>query len=539
MRQEIIKNILDEKKRKKKKNKKMKPIGKIYSFMPVFSDPTIGTPEGMEEGLNLRKKPLTTPKYYFKIFICKEWVEDDYKSDCNDGHFQLVEIPKTEIKWESDLDADDVYNRDEAIQVIYWCLDNKIIPDDWFDKVDYVEELSELEYIKNKGDKESELDEEGGGLSDTLGQNDLPQVPKWESGITRGHANPIDFKKPWESGITRGHANSLFEGLNLPKKPQLKTFDIYDVDTGNVIMKVTRAELDYLMDDNWVWYDGRNYVTFNDSFQLNQQIGVYKSSLFEGLNLVKKPKNPIFDYLDLAIVDIRKDNAPNLGKNIFRLYSDKTNKNMVFKIIVYPSGNVKILQYRFSFLGDIAIRFNVDRDNFDIIFDEWFKSRHGDKIINEGINLPKKISGKQTRFPDNLRDAIVSDGTMNDDHLIPKFLAYLNNYEWIPNYQKQVDEANEIWERIQYNEENDIAMDLIYEEKSELTNDLFELMIELSPVGTSFGSSFGDGACYGFWDYYNKECPECNTEMEDIDYENVTGFCPNCNATFEMGTMDY
>ena len=35
-----------------------------------------------------------------------------------------------------------------------------------------------------------------------------PQVDHWESGMTRGHANPIGNTK-WESGMTRGHANPL------------------------------------------------------------------------------------------------------------------------------------------------------------------------------------------------------------------------------------------------------------------------------------------------------------------------------------------
>lgn len=32
---------------------------------------------------------------------------------------------------------------------------------------------------------------------------------KWESGATRGKANPIDSKSKWESGATRGKANPL------------------------------------------------------------------------------------------------------------------------------------------------------------------------------------------------------------------------------------------------------------------------------------------------------------------------------------------
>ena len=32
---------------------------------------------------------------------------------------------------------------------------------------------------------------------------------KWESGATRGKANPIDSKSKWESGASRGKANPL------------------------------------------------------------------------------------------------------------------------------------------------------------------------------------------------------------------------------------------------------------------------------------------------------------------------------------------
>ena len=32
---------------------------------------------------------------------------------------------------------------------------------------------------------------------------------KWESGASRGKANPIDSKSKWESGASRGKANPL------------------------------------------------------------------------------------------------------------------------------------------------------------------------------------------------------------------------------------------------------------------------------------------------------------------------------------------
>ena len=43
----------------------------------------------------------------------------------------------------------------------------------------------------------------GGGAS-----QGYPSVTKWESGATRGKANPIANNK-WESGVTRGKSNTL------------------------------------------------------------------------------------------------------------------------------------------------------------------------------------------------------------------------------------------------------------------------------------------------------------------------------------------
>lgn len=58
-----------------------------------------------------------------------------------------------------------------------------------------------------KDDLESEMEEQFG---DDMGGGQSSNVPKWESGMNRGKANPIDDKSKWESGMGRGHANSLF-----------------------------------------------------------------------------------------------------------------------------------------------------------------------------------------------------------------------------------------------------------------------------------------------------------------------------------------
>jgi hypothetical protein len=39
--------------------------------------------------------------------------------------------------------------------------------------------------------------------------NPIDSKSKWDSGATRGKANPIDSKSKWESGLNRGKANPL------------------------------------------------------------------------------------------------------------------------------------------------------------------------------------------------------------------------------------------------------------------------------------------------------------------------------------------
>lgn len=52
--------------------------------------------------------------------------------------------------------------------------------------------------------------EEGGGGETSGGGAGYPSVTKWETGVTRGPANPIGNTK-WRDGykITRGKANTL------------------------------------------------------------------------------------------------------------------------------------------------------------------------------------------------------------------------------------------------------------------------------------------------------------------------------------------
>ena len=47
------------------------------------------------------------------------------------------------------------------------------------------------------------------GEQETQGGGGGTPASKWDSGVTRGKANPIDSKSKWDSGTTRGKANPI------------------------------------------------------------------------------------------------------------------------------------------------------------------------------------------------------------------------------------------------------------------------------------------------------------------------------------------
>lgn len=66
-------------------------------------------------------------------------------------------------------------------------------------------------FLKGKKIFSRDVDEAetAGGGSPGTATPAQPTVTKWESGLTRGRANPTDQNHKWESGLARGHANRL------------------------------------------------------------------------------------------------------------------------------------------------------------------------------------------------------------------------------------------------------------------------------------------------------------------------------------------
>lgn len=51
--------------------------------------------------------------------------------------------------------------------------------------------------------------EEQEGAASTGTESGGSTAAKWDSGVIRGKANPIDSKSKWDSGVTRGKANLI------------------------------------------------------------------------------------------------------------------------------------------------------------------------------------------------------------------------------------------------------------------------------------------------------------------------------------------
>lgn len=72
--------------------------------------------------------------------------------------------------------------------------------------------------------KGQEINEEGESTSSSSTGNTTGTGKKWETGLTRGHANPIANHGEWESGIKRGHANPVTTNEQIDRMKNLITY---------------------------------------------------------------------------------------------------------------------------------------------------------------------------------------------------------------------------------------------------------------------------------------------------------------------------
>jgi hypothetical protein len=75
--------------------------------------------------------------------------------------------------------------------------------------IEEIPNVSEYEEMEEES-QDGEIEEQEGGGSETSSAPSSPSMNKWETGLTRGKANPIDQTSKWETGIQRGKGNPVW-----------------------------------------------------------------------------------------------------------------------------------------------------------------------------------------------------------------------------------------------------------------------------------------------------------------------------------------
>jgi len=95
----------------------------------------------------------------------------------------------------------------------------------------------------------------------------------------------------------------------------------------------------------------------------------------------------------------------------------------------------------------------------------------------------------------------VSNATMREEDLIPTFMDFLEDVGLACDIQEEVAQLQEEVEKLEW--EGEAGYGTYYKDQEQaswiLNEDIWNLMNEIAPEFTYFGSHEGDGACYGFW----------------------------------------
>jgi hypothetical protein len=109
-------------------------------------------------------------------------------------------------------------------------------------------------------------------------------------------------------------------------------------------------------------------------------------------------------------------------------------------------------------------------------------------------------------FVINNEGFVLSDGTLNLQHLLPKAYDFLKNNELNDKLRKEIlsvfDVDGVIDEGLfakQYYGEASIPQDKEQEANEIWNEDVFNYFMEISPKGYYYGSQEGDGACIGWF----------------------------------------
>lgn len=86
---------------------------------------------------------------------------------------------------------------------------------------------------------------------------------------------------------------------------------------------------------------------------------------------------------------------------------------------------------------------------------------------------------------------VISEGTLNPDHLIPVFLSFLSDFTETHEEEQEIAGY--------YKDYEEMTKKADYEGIAEFCDFLYDELQDIAPENAYFGGMDGDPACIGFW----------------------------------------
>ena len=128
----------------------------------------------------------------------------------------------------------------------------------------------------------------------------------------------------------------------------------------------------------------------------------------------------------------------------------------------------------------------------------------------------------------------LSHATMRTEDLIPNFMQALNFVAKECEIEKEVAAIQEEVDKLEFEEHKGYGTYYKDQETASyiLNEDIWDLLNEIAPEHTYFGSHEGDGAAYGFWtydeslsEYIQEELATIETGRLDLDFGYIREVC--------------
>ena len=119
-------------------------------------------------------------------------------------------------------------------------------------------------------------------------------------------------------------------------------------------------------------------------------------------------------------------------------------------------------------------------------------------------------------LPDEYAGAVISEATLRSEDLLRSF------YDFIKEHKEETELDEDRWDKLEKEIEPIFSrmissgfcgsMEFADEDRETtsylINEDIFDILVEMSPKNTCFGANEGDGACFGFWSTPEEEA-EC------------------------------